>query len=302
MIGKGHILKKANIEEKADDSKELDAIKNFQSEKYKASDYNIYDYRLSGRPRYRKKTYIYQVIISYTLTIGSVLALIIGCMNNNKGESIWHGLFSQEAQMERAEKKAAKGSDEYAQCEEVLEEFLAALAKEDIEAVRDCLAIELNEYLDLSDLQAAIDISVMDDFWGEEAKYTYMEYESGSETKDYMVFDVIFSNSMNKSLTFEKCEDGSMRIVPDFMLAQNTVVTASSRSVLERDEVKLLIDGEEMDLECNIYQDKYGATCIEYVIPVLVMGNHELVIETPYCNYTAEERISSSEEEIFLRK
>ena len=298
---KEHVLKRLNGNTKVfvEENDDLQTIKNYNSAEHPLPEYESWEYNKYGRPRYTKDTFIFQLLAPVLVVVFGLAYLTTE--NGPKLESIWHGLFSEEAQLERVEKKEAEASEEYEQCKKSLEGLLYYLAQEDIETTQNYFTVAPSKYFDASDLKKAIDHSFMESFWGTETTYTYMECVDWSDSYDYMVFDVIFSNSTNRNITFEKCEDGYMRIVPNFMLVQNTVVRASSFSNVSKDEVSLFIDEEEIDLEPNIYEDKFGTIYIEYVIPVIIDGEHELVINTAGRSYSGKKSISKDEEEITLR-
>lgn len=239
--GKENILKKltGNTKNIIEDDADIQTIKNYNSAEHPLPEYESWEYNKYGRPRYTKDTFIFQLLVPVLVVVFGLAYLTIE--NGPKVESVWHGLFSEEAQLERAAKKEVEASEEYEQCKKALEGLLYYLAQEDIETVQNYFTVAPSEQFDALDLKEAIDHSFMKSFWGTETKYTYMEYVEGSDSNDYMVFDVIFSNSTNRYITFEKCEDGYMRIVPDFMIVQNTVVRASSFSSVSKDEEEIYL-------------------------------------------------------------
>ncbi len=298
---KEHILKKEktlndNRKEKNEETDGLDSIKQFETEKYRVSDNGYSNFKT-----YMQRRAAVRLTVSLVALLICAIGFIIKSESSQRGEGLFHALFSEEAQLKREEKKGVEASEEYAQCREALDGLLHSLEQKDIESAQSYLAFELSDFFGLVELEEAIHSCFMNRYWGTEATYNYMEYISGTETKDNLVFDIVFSNGANAKITFEKCEDGQMRIVPDFMLVQNTVVRCDCYSDTTPDEATLLVEGEEIDLEPDICENKYGSDQAVYTIPVLIKDRYKftIAIEGSW-TYIGEEQVSDNNEDIYL--
>lgn len=298
---KEHILKKEktpndDMKKKDEGDSGLDSIKQFEAERYQAPDNGTWSFRA-----YMQRRATVKLTVSLVTLLICAVGFIIKSERSQDGVSLWGALFSEEAQQKREEKKAVEASDEYSQCVEALDGLLDSLEKEDVESAQNYLVFEPSDFFGMSDLEEAIRSCFLVGYWGKEATYNYMEYIRGTETRDNLVFDIVFSNGVNAKITFEKCEDGQMRIVPDFMLAKNTVIRSDCSYRTTADEVTLLIEGEVVDLEPDIRKSEYGSKQVVYTIPMMIKDRYELAIEIEGSwTYIGKEEVSGIGQDIFL--